>query len=128
MAKSKKQEKVYEDALEQLQAELDSLEAENATLRKGQGTGGGDRSALPAAHAQGAPEPIILGSAGLETAQLMDQVRLTFLPKLTIPDRVSPIRPSLYSFRKRVATVKRPVRRSAAAATVVAPIRSLGCT
>jgi dynactin 1 len=38
VAKAKKQEKVYEDAIEQLQAEQDALEAENARLRKGQGT------------------------------------------------------------------------------------------
>lgn len=38
VAKAKKQEKVYEEAIEQLQAEQDALEAENARLRKGQGT------------------------------------------------------------------------------------------
>lgn len=37
VTKAKKQEKVYEDAIEQLQAEQDALEAENAKLRKGQG-------------------------------------------------------------------------------------------
>lgn len=35
VAKAKKQEKVYEEAIEQLQAEQDALEAENARLRKG---------------------------------------------------------------------------------------------
>jgi dynactin 1 len=40
VVKAKKQEKVYEDAIEQLQAEQDALEAENVRLRKGQG---GDR-------------------------------------------------------------------------------------
>jgi dynactin 1 len=40
VVKAKKQEKVYEDAIEQLQAEQDALEAENVKLRKGQG---GDR-------------------------------------------------------------------------------------
>jgi hypothetical protein len=42
VAKAKKQEKVYEDAIEQLQAEQDALEAENAKLRKG-GQGAPDR-------------------------------------------------------------------------------------
>lgn len=37
VAKARKQEKVYEDAIEQLQAEQDALEVENARLRKGQG-------------------------------------------------------------------------------------------
>lgn len=37
VAKARKQEKVYEDAIEQLQAEQDALEFENARLRKGQG-------------------------------------------------------------------------------------------
>lgn len=37
VAKAKKQEKVYEEAIEQLQGELEGLEGENAKLRKGQG-------------------------------------------------------------------------------------------
>lgn len=37
VAKAKKQEKVYEDAIEQMQEELDGLENENAKLRKGHG-------------------------------------------------------------------------------------------
>jgi dynactin 1 len=36
VAKARKQEKVYEDAIEQMQGELEALEAENAKLRKGQ--------------------------------------------------------------------------------------------
>ncbi|TXT13518.1 hypothetical protein VHUM_00885 [Vanrija humicola] len=44
IAKAKKQEKVYEDAIEALQAEQDSLEAENARLRK---NGGGDGTGAP---------------------------------------------------------------------------------
>jgi dynactin 1 len=75
VAKSKKQEKVYEDALEQLQAELDSLEAENATLRKTQGSQGTDKS-IPITTIQGVSEPVVLGQAGLETAQLLEQVSL----------------------------------------------------
>ena len=43
VTKAKKQEKVYEDAIEQLQTELDALEAENAQLRKSQK---GDRTGL----------------------------------------------------------------------------------
>ena len=39
VTKAKKQEKVYEDAIEQLQADQDALEAENTRLRKAQGTG-----------------------------------------------------------------------------------------
>lgn len=37
VAKVKKQEKVYTEAIEQMQAEQDALEAENAKLRKGHG-------------------------------------------------------------------------------------------
>jgi dynactin 1 len=66
LTKAKKQEKVYSDAIEQLQAEQDALEAENGKLRKGQGvdvreSGGVVEVALP---------------AGLESSQLSDQVRL----------------------------------------------------
>ena len=39
VAKAKKQEKVYEEAIEQLQAEQDALEAENEKLRKGDAVG-----------------------------------------------------------------------------------------
>jgi dynactin 1 len=46
VAKARKQEKVYEDAIEQLQAEQDAVEAENARLRKSSGnaTTAGDRA------------------------------------------------------------------------------------
>ncbi|WVQ80521.1 hypothetical protein IAT38_002626 [Cryptococcus sp. DSM 104549] len=74
VAKAKKQEKVYEDAIEQLQAEQDALEAENARLRKGQGQGG-DRQANTATTPGGTNEPLVLGSgAGLESSQLAEQV------------------------------------------------------
>lgn len=70
VAKAKKQEKVYSDAIEQLQAEQDSLEAENAKLRQGQGV---DAKAQTS-------NPLILGEAfslpggGLEVTQLAEQV------------------------------------------------------
>ncbi|ODO01512.1 hypothetical protein I350_06332 [Cryptococcus amylolentus CBS 6273] len=72
VAKAKKQEKVYADAVEQLQREVNALENQNAELRKGQG---GDRQVNAN---QGTPsfgEPIIVGSgAGLESSQLAEQV------------------------------------------------------
>ncbi|WVQ72856.1 hypothetical protein IAR50_002417 [Cryptococcus sp. DSM 104548] len=74
VAKAKKQEKVYADAVEQLQQEVNALENQNAELRKGQGQGG-DRQMNAN---QGTPsfgEPIIVGSgAGLESSQLAEQV------------------------------------------------------
>ncbi|KAK4685386.1 dynactin 1, partial [Tremellales sp. Uapishka_1] len=72
VAKAKKQEKVYEDAIEQLQAEQDALEAENARLRKGQGTGPslGERSS----NLQSGNETVVLGAGGIEAAQLIEQV------------------------------------------------------
>ncbi|WVF69238.1 hypothetical protein IAT40_004014 [Kwoniella sp. CBS 6097] len=76
VAKAKKQEKVYEDAIEQLQAEQDALEAENARLRKGQNAG--DRgNAVNSTPGGTAVEPIILtgaSAAGMETSQLAEQV------------------------------------------------------
>ncbi|WVQ96736.1 hypothetical protein IAU59_003843 [Kwoniella sp. CBS 9459] len=76
VAKAKKQEKVYEDAIEQLQAEQDSLEAENARLRKGQNAG--ERgNAVTSTPGGTAVEPLILtgaSGAGMETSQLAEQV------------------------------------------------------
>lgn len=40
VAKARKQEKVYEDAIEQMQGELEAMEGENAKLRKSGGGGG----------------------------------------------------------------------------------------
>ncbi|WWC88610.1 uncharacterized protein L201_003523 [Kwoniella dendrophila CBS 6074] len=79
VAKAKKQEKVYEDAIGQLQSEQDALEAENARLRKSQGQGhGGDRGNNPTSTPGGSHiiEPLVLGtsSAGLESSQLAEQV------------------------------------------------------
>ena len=69
VAKAKKQEKVYEDAIEQLQKDLDVLEAENAKLGKGQS---GDRQANAS---NATVEPFALASVGgLEASQLAEQV------------------------------------------------------
>ncbi|WVQ65710.1 uncharacterized protein L199_003888 [Kwoniella botswanensis] len=65
VAKAKKQEKVYEDAIEQLQAEQDALEAENARLRKSQGQGQADRQGNNITSTPGGTtiEPINFGGA-----------------------------------------------------------------
>lgn len=65
IAKAKKQEKVYEDAIEALQAEQDSLEAENARLRK---NGGGDGAAAPGDALVG------VSVSGVEAGHLVDQI------------------------------------------------------
>ncbi|WOO77325.1 Dynactin, isoform [Vanrija pseudolonga] len=65
IAKAKKQEKVYEDAIEALQAEQDSLEAENARLRK---NGGGDGTAAPGDALVG------VSVSGVEAGHLVDQI------------------------------------------------------
>ena len=65
LTKVKKQEKVYSDAIEQLQAEQDTLEAENARLRKGVEPG---RELLPAV------ELALPVGGGLESSQLAEQV------------------------------------------------------
>jgi dynactin 1 len=70
ITKAKKQEKVYSDAIEQLQAEQDALEAENAKLRKGQGVDVRDGGAVP-----GLGE-LLVPAAGLESSQLAEQVSL----------------------------------------------------
>ncbi|OCF42027.1 dynactin 1 [Kwoniella heveanensis CBS 569] len=76
VAKAKKQEKVYEDAIEQLQAEQDALEAENARLRKSHNAG--DRgNAVTSTPGGSSVEPIVLtGASGvtLESSQLAEQV------------------------------------------------------
>jgi dynactin 1 len=88
VAKAKKQERVYEDAIEQLQAEQDALEVENAKLRKGQGA---DRQGEHCLHAcivgwlmtwgignastTSAGEGLLTGTiGGLESSQLAEQV------------------------------------------------------
>ncbi|WVN86516.1 uncharacterized protein L203_101680 [Cryptococcus depauperatus CBS 7841] len=76
VAKAKKQEKVYEDAIEQLQAEQDALEAENARLRKGQGQSA-DRQVLPSGVSMSLGEPALASSSsGLESSQLVEQVEI----------------------------------------------------
>lgn len=52
VSKAMKQEKVYEDAIEQLQAEQDALEAENAKLRKGQGSSDRQGKQPPSAYGE----------------------------------------------------------------------------
>ena len=73
VAKAKKQEKVYEDAIEQLQAEQDALEAENARLRKNQPQDGRQANASTAA---GTEHVFLGGGSGgtLEVSQLAEQV------------------------------------------------------
>lgn len=70
VAKAKKQEKVYSDAIEQLQAEQDSLEAENAKLRQGQGVDVKAHASNPV----GLGEAFSLPGGGLEVTQLAEQV------------------------------------------------------
>lgn len=89
VSKAQKQEKVYEEAIEQLQAEQDALEAENAKLRKGQGQAQGqglsrdgmssagmplmaDRAAAAASSAFDMALSSTLGT--IETSALADQV------------------------------------------------------
>ncbi|ORX40158.1 dynein associated protein-domain-containing protein [Kockovaella imperatae] len=67
VAKAKKQEKVYEDAIDQLQKDLDVLEAENAQLGKRQA---GDTRQATGSY----PEPLHLGAVGVEASQLAEQV------------------------------------------------------
>ncbi|OXG26855.1 dynactin 1 [Cryptococcus neoformans] len=75
VAKARKQEKVYEDAIEQLQAEQDALEFENARLRKGQGQNTDKQGNHVSATPGFGGEPIIIGSgATLESSQLAEQV------------------------------------------------------
>ncbi|KAL1412932.1 hypothetical protein Q8F55_000681 [Vanrija albida] len=64
IAKAKKQEKVYEDAIEALQAEQDSIEVENARLRKN----GGDAAAAPGDALIG------VSVSGVEAGHLVDQI------------------------------------------------------
>lgn len=65
VAKSKKQEKVYEEAMDQLQSEYDALEAENARLRKNRGNDGSPTSALG--------DSLVLASS-VEAGHLVDQI------------------------------------------------------
>nr|KIR89490.1 dynactin 1 [Cryptococcus tetragattii IND107] len=75
VAKARKQEKVYEDAIEQLQAEQDALEVENARLRKGQGQSKDRQENGVSATPGFGGDPVIIGSsAGLESSQLAEQV------------------------------------------------------
>lgn len=68
LTKAMKQEKVYSDAIEQLQAEQDALEGENARLRKG--VDPAREALLPAV------ELALPMGGGLESSQLAEQVRL----------------------------------------------------
>jgi dynactin 1 len=70
VAKAKKQEKVYEDAIEQLQKDLDLLEAENLKLGKGErGDRGGNASGSTTVEAY----PMV-STGGLEASQLAEQI------------------------------------------------------
>ncbi|RXK41589.1 dynactin 1 [Tremella mesenterica] len=73
VAKAKKQEKVYEDAIAQLQSEQDALEAENARLRK---QGGPIDSRQANATSSTMAEPLLLSNVtvGMEVSQLAEQV------------------------------------------------------
>ncbi|WVR06294.1 hypothetical protein IAU60_003324 [Kwoniella sp. DSM 27419] len=78
VAKAKKQEKVYEDAIEQLQAEQDALEAENVRLRKSQA--GGDRQGNTANLTPGGSVFDVASSqastaVGVESSHLAEQVQ-----------------------------------------------------
>lgn len=68
IAKSKKQEKVYEEAMEQLQAEYDTLEAENARLRKNRGS----NTDSPSASAYG--EMPLQSPSAVEATHLVEQI------------------------------------------------------
>ncbi|KAL7423292.1 hypothetical protein Q5752_002593 [Cryptotrichosporon argae] len=87
VAKAQKQEKVYEEAIEQLQAEQDALEAENARLRKssaGGAGGGGGTDGVRQANASSASASAIdsglglggvgAGAAGVDAAHVADQL------------------------------------------------------
>jgi dynactin 1 len=76
ITKAKKQEKVYSDAIEQLQAEQDALEAENAKLRKGQGVDVRESNAVLPGFGEGVYAP----GGGLESSQLAEQVCCSFMP------------------------------------------------
>lgn len=106
VTKAKKQEKVYEDAIEQMQGELDVLEGENAKLRKGQGSSGDRQGELAVtriarlceliviANTASATEPVFYAPSGAESSLLVEQVgyeiSIIEKTKLTQPDRKSP--------------------------------------
>ncbi|KAK8858530.1 hypothetical protein IAR55_002757 [Kwoniella newhampshirensis] len=74
VAKAKKQEKVYEEAIEQLQAEQDALEAENAKLRKGQGHGLDRQMHLSSTPRMGDLDVGPSTGAGIEASHLVEQI------------------------------------------------------
>jgi dynactin 1 len=80
LTKAKKQEKVYSDAIEQLQAEQDALEAENARLRKG--VDPVREALLPAV------ELALPMGGGLEASQLAEQVCTLRLDSITLMYRL----------------------------------------
>ena len=76
LTKAKKQEKVYSDAIEQLQAEQDALEVENARLRKG--VDPAREALLPAV------ELALPMGGGLEASQLAEQVCISTMGRMTL--------------------------------------------
>ncbi|KAI9631947.1 dynein associated protein-domain-containing protein [Dioszegia hungarica] len=69
VAKTRKQEKVYEDAIEQMQGELEAMEGENAKLRKS-----GEPKLTFSVNASSSSEPIIYAPSGAESSQLVEQI------------------------------------------------------
>jgi dynactin 1 len=80
LTKAKKQEKVYSDAIEQLQAEQDTLEAENARLRKG--VDPAREALLPAV------ELALPMGGGLEASQLAEQVCMAKMGRMKLMYRL----------------------------------------
>jgi len=80
LTKAKKQEKVYSDAIEQLQAEQDALEAENARLRKG--VDPAREALLPAV------ELALPMGGGLEASQLAEQVCIPLPGRMKLMSRL----------------------------------------
>ncbi|KAI0030979.1 dynactin [Vararia minispora EC-137] len=70
LAKARKQERSYEDALEQLQAELDAMEQENAKMKAA--GAGAEPAQAGTAQAQDAESVAVEGS--LETSHLLEQI------------------------------------------------------
>ena len=70
---SKKQAKVYEDAIEQLQAEQDALESDNTKLRKAQGVG--ERQGNTSSQSMlGIGDSTAMSSGGTDVYHLGEQV------------------------------------------------------
>ena len=103
IVKVKQQEKVYTEAIGLLQREQETLEAENAKLRKGQGAGG--RQGLPFLNGDG-----FGGAASLDDPYVRDQVELNLLQqqdRLTdSPSQVENLRSAVRFLRQENAMLK----------------------